>query len=821
MYADSHSWSTGGPLRRLRARTLAALLLLVALLASLLPYGAASAAQYPPPDNPPPPPTTNWSYACTNRTVLLTGESMVDDNPQHISVPDDAIWSTIQLGGVAFNKHVPENAHFAFDSEKSILLEEPSRLVNSDTVPGVSPLVNAYTFETGGLPGLVTATAEDPDNTTQALVQYTAIPTHTSYSTVGTTALEFAWGGHGGSGAIGPAELVLDLPTTLQVATTIQVQVAVMDKESQTARDRRIAIIRAEAGGAITETVLLNPDPDTSQLNLRTLTLQDVPAGTSSVTVQLISPEVPKGESSLNNPNAGDSVYLLGASAAHACTDGGGPPDVEPVLECVIPRLNDTYTAYFGYRNNSSETVAIPVGPNNRFRPAPADRGQPTVFQPGRSPLWPDSAFAVRFDGNELTWRLGNAEVSASSSSPRCRGRVFFEKEWQDENGNPAAVLVDDLSDLLITAESSMGSATCAYTATSDNLVCSYASTSGTTTDGLLVPLGESYTVTEVNVPGGWETTAGTGSFSFHTSGNYCERDRTDRARCTHPVVNTLQALPWATAWNGAFYLGGDAAVCLTNPQWLDLSGYVELIPAESQGELQTAWQIASPANAECPASAPDCTEPQVSARIIEGESQFSVNAWWPGIQAGNSSVRVEYRANVLDENGVPLGDDIGVSLFWLPWVCNPFPLISGIASQSESTVLGNGEQGIELTIPEQALPPQTALNVTTINPGANAPAGTVESLQVNAHDERSNTAVTLEAPEVHISYDDNELLAKGIGESSLTIHYLTNEHGWTEAQTTINKETNTASATLTDMDSLGLVRLIGSRVIYLPLVQR
>jgi hypothetical protein len=819
MYADSYSWSTDGPVRRLRVRTLAVFLLLMALLASLLPYGAASAAQYPPPDEPPPP-TTNWSYACTNRTVILTGEGMMDQNPQSTTVPDDAIWSTIQLGGVAFNKQVPESTSFEFASGGRIVLEEPSRLINSDTVPGVSPLVNAYTFETGGLPGLVTATADDPDNTTQALVQYTAIPTTTSYSTVGTTALEFAWGGHDGNGAIGPAEIILDLPATLQAATTIQVQVAVMDKEFQTDRDRRIAIIRAEAGGISTETVLLNPDPNTNQLNLRTLTLQDVPAGTSSVTVQLISPEVPEGESSLNNPNAGDSVYLLGASAAHACADDGGAPDVEPVLECVIPRLNNSYTAYFGYRNNTNETVTIPVGSNNRFRPAPADRGQPTVFQPGRSPLWPNSAFAVRFDGNELTWRLGNAEVSASSSSPRCAGRIFFEKEWQDENGNPAAVLVDDLDELLITAESSMGSATCAYTATSDNLVCSYASTSGTTTDGLLVPFGESYTVTEVNVPGGWETTAGTGSFLFRTSGSYCERDSTDRTRCTHPVVNTQQALPWATDWNGEFYLGGDAAVCLTNPQWLDLSGYVELTPSESQGDLQTVWQITSPANVECPASAPDCTAPQVSNRIIEGESQFSINAWWPGIQAGNSSVRVEYRANVLNENGEPLGDAISVSLFWLPWVCNPFPIVSGIVSQSESTVLGSSEQGIEMTIPKQTLSQPTTLSVIPINTGRNMPAGVVQSFQVNAYDEINNTAVTLDEPEVHIHYDESKLASLNIAEKTLNIYYLT-DRGWTKAPTTIDQEANTASATLTDISSLGLIQLVGSRVLYLPLVQR
>jgi Neuraminidase (sialidase) len=92
---------------------------------------------------------------------------------------------------------------------------------------------------------------------------------------------------------------------------------------------------------------------------------------------------------------------------------------------------------------------------------------------------------------------------------------------------------------------------------------------------------------------------------------------------------------------------------------------------------------------------------------------------------------------------------------------------------------------------------------------------------QVSAYDEHNNTAVTLnEAPEVQISYTDSKLQGLGIGESTLTVHYLSKQ-GWTEAHTTIDPVANTASATLTDMSNLGLVRLVGSRVIYLPLVQR
>jgi hypothetical protein len=741
---------------------------------------------------------------------------MVDQNPQTLHVPGDALWSTIQLGGVAFNKQVPERATFKLASGVTVAVNEPSRLVNSDLVPGVSPLMNGYTFETGGLPGPVVATADDPDDTTQALVQYTAIPTKTSYSTVGATALEFAWGGHDGNGAVGPAELDLDLPATLQTTTTIQVQVAAMDKEFQTERDRRIVIIRATAGGVITETVVRNPDPDTPQFNLRTLTLQDVPAGTSSITVQIISPEVPEGESSQNNPEAGDSIYLLGASASHPCADDGDPPDVEPVLECVLPRINGSYTAYFGYRNNTDETISIPVGSNNRFQPAPADRGQPTVFHPGRSPLWPNNTFAVRFDGSQITWHLNDTEVSASSSSPRCVGRIFFEKEWQDRSGNPAAVPTDGLDDLVISAESSMGSATCAYTATSDNLVCSYASTSGTTTDGLVVPIGESYTVTEANVPDQWATTAGTGTFPLRTRGNYCDRDRTDGAKCTHPVVNTSQALPWATDWNGEFYLGGDAAVCLTNPQMINLRGYAELTPAESQGELQTTWQVVSPTDADCPDSSPDCTAPQVATRIIEGESQFNVRAWWPGIRQDDNSVRVEYRVTVLDENGAPLGAASEVSLFWLPWVCNPFPFISGIASENEPLVMGSDEHGVEMTIPGQALEPQTRLSVMSLNTGSNASTGLVYQIAAQS----GNTAATLSAaPEVSIRYNTEQEL-DGINEETLYIEYYTDE-GWKKAPTTVDPTANTASATLHDISELGLFRLVGSRVIYLPFVRR
>src|SRR5687768_18344576 len=53
-------------------------------------------------------------------------------------------------------------------------------------------------------------------------------------------------------------------------------------------------------------------------------------------------------------------------------------------------------TGYFivlGYMNrNRTQTVEIPIGPNNRIEPDGPDYGQPTVFEPGRQ----TAVFAIK-----------------------------------------------------------------------------------------------------------------------------------------------------------------------------------------------------------------------------------------------------------------------------------------------------------------------------------------------------------------------------------------------------------------------------------------
>ncbi|MEK7414822.1 MAG: putative Ig domain-containing protein, partial [Planctomycetota bacterium] len=82
------------------------------------------------------------------------------------------------------------------------------------------------------------------------------------------------------------------------------------------------------------------------------------------------------------------------------------PATVVPILECVQLNANGTWTARFGYDNSTGAAVTIPVGANNYFTPGSQNRGQTTVFQPGRIV----NAFSVTFtkgkSNNLAVWYL-------------------------------------------------------------------------------------------------------------------------------------------------------------------------------------------------------------------------------------------------------------------------------------------------------------------------------------------------------------------------------------------------------------------------------
>ncbi len=89
---------------------------------------------------------------------------------------------------------------------------------------------------------------------------------------------------------------------------------------------------------------------------------------------------------------------------------------LHPVLECVEERSTQQFVAHFGYQNDATGKTKVPLGPNNTLLPGPVNRGQPNLFLSG---LHRD-VFQVKFDGNLLTWRLGEEEASASGTSRPC-----------------------------------------------------------------------------------------------------------------------------------------------------------------------------------------------------------------------------------------------------------------------------------------------------------------------------------------------------------------------------------------------------------------
>lgn len=80
---------------------------------------------------------------------------------------------------------------------------------------------------------------------------------------------------------------------------------------------------------------------------------------------------------------------------------------VTPAYEGWFANPDGGFTMLIGYYNrNTKETLDIPVGPNNRIEPGPADQGQPTHFETGRQ--W--GVFTVKvpkdFGAKVLTWTI-------------------------------------------------------------------------------------------------------------------------------------------------------------------------------------------------------------------------------------------------------------------------------------------------------------------------------------------------------------------------------------------------------------------------------
>ena len=119
-------------------------------------------------------------------------------------------------------------------------------------------------------------------------------------------------------------------------------------------------------------------------------------------------------------PEEDISVRLQRELDAAATTDATASRQVDsvrPVLKCVEQASNHEWRAHFGYRNQTSKGISIPVGFHNRFWPPPIGQGQPTIFEAGTKA---DVVNVPFVDGGSAAWVLGQSFVLARPASIRC-----------------------------------------------------------------------------------------------------------------------------------------------------------------------------------------------------------------------------------------------------------------------------------------------------------------------------------------------------------------------------------------------------------------
>jgi len=156
---------------------------------------------------------------------------------------------------------------------------------------------------------------------------------------------------------------------------------------------------------------------------------------------------------------------------------------------------------------------------------------------------------AANNQGTQVT-DSDDAKVTFTETPPPAKVyHVYFDKVWVDANMNPTAAPALP-GNFTITATSSVGQATCTWSGGS--LVCLYQNQMPPALDnnGLWVPDGESYTVSEAGLPTGWYGIQGIGTFPAN-SGN-C-----DGTTCLHTVKNQLSTggrvvVTKTVDWSGA-----------------------------------------------------------------------------------------------------------------------------------------------------------------------------------------------------------------------------------------------------------------------------
>ena len=94
---------------------------------------------------------------------------------------------------------------------------------------------------------------------------------------------------------------------------------------------------------------------------------------------------------------------------------------IYPSYEGFAPNEDGTFTLVFGYYSANTVPVTIPPGESNGFLPDPDDRGQPTLFQPGRQRNVCRIVVGPELEGRNFQWTIewgGEVQTTTERGGP-------------------------------------------------------------------------------------------------------------------------------------------------------------------------------------------------------------------------------------------------------------------------------------------------------------------------------------------------------------------------------------------------------------------
>ncbi len=129
-------------------------------------------------------------------------------------------------------------------------------------------------------------------------------------------------------------------------------------------------------------------------------------------------------------------AFLLAAALLTSPAAAQNRQPVYPVYDGFHLSESGAYVISYAYFNHNFDPVTIPIGPENQFETAPADRGQTTMFLPGHHRFQCVMVFDTDFTGG-VQWSVTHGDTTTRSSED------MLQYNWELDESTRRQVLRD------------------------------------------------------------------------------------------------------------------------------------------------------------------------------------------------------------------------------------------------------------------------------------------------------------------------------------------------------------------------------------------